>query len=248
MSLLVFGATEMVPLRMNLKESSTKKTPSNIQDNDYFYEYPDYQDNKNDTSNVTFTSTQLITTVPTNNEKTVQTTEKISTATNNTIPIKKITSMPPSPSSSGFTFFGVPLPSLNFNLWGNSRRKFERKDSSGRLERGRHRTFPPTEPEIHRGGFIPLPRGQGGFVPIVDPRLTYERQIRNETSKIQNSNATQEERKRWKSGNGTMAKIERTYLRTNKSKVGPKEREELSTVSVNESDLHWQINGVKKIR
>lgn len=238
----------MVPLRMNLKETSTRNPP-NIQDNDYFYEYPDYQDNKNDTSNVTFTSTQFITTVPTNNEKTVQTTEKISTTTttyNNTIPIKKITSMPPSPSSSGFTFFGVPLPSLNFNLWGNSRRKFERKDSSGRPERGRYRTFPPTEPEIHRGGFTPLPRGQGGFVPIVDPRLTYERQIRNETSK--SSNATQEERKRWKSGNGTIAKVERTYLRTNKSKAGAKEREELSTVSVNEPDFHWQINGVKKIR
>lgn len=235
----------MVPLRMNLKESSTRKTPSNVQDADYFYEYPDYQDSKNDTSNVTLASTQL-TTVSTSNEKTVQTTEKISTTTNNTIPIKKITSMPPSPSSSGFTFFGVPLPSLNFNLWGNSRRKFERKDSSGRPERGRYRTFPPTEPEIHRGGFVPLPRGQGGFVPIVDPRLTYERQIRNETSK--NSNATQEERKRWKSGNGTIAKVERTYLRTNKSKVGPKEREELSTVSVDEPDFHWQINGVKKIR
>lgn len=147
----------MVPLRMNLKESSTRKTPSNVQDADYFYEYPDYQDSKNDTSNVTLASTQL-TTVSTSDEKTVQTTEKISTTTNNTIPIKKITSMPPSPSSSGFTFFGVPLPSLNFNLWGNSRRKFERKDSSGRPERGRYRTFPPTEPEIHRGGFVPLPR------------------------------------------------------------------------------------------
>ena len=153
---LVFGATEMVPLRMNLKESSTRKTPSNVQDADYFYEYPDYQDSKNDTSNVTLASTQL-TTVSTSDEKTVQTTEKISTTTNNTIPIKKITSMPPSPSSSGFTFFGVPLPSLNFNLWGNSRRKFERKDSSGRPERGRYRTFPPTEPEIHRGGSYHYP-------------------------------------------------------------------------------------------
>ncbi|OAD61034.1 Toll-like receptor 13 [Eufriesea mexicana] len=191
----IFGATEMVPLLMNLKESSTRN-PLHVQESDYFYEYSDYQDNKSNTSNVTFTSTQFATTVASDTVKTTQTTEKIESSTNNTIPVKKITSMPPSPSSSGFTFFGVPLPSLNFNLWGNSRRKFERKNSSGRPGRGRYRTFPPTEPEIHKGGFIPLPRAQGGFVPILDPGLI--------------------------------------------------EREELSTVSINEPDFRWQMTGTKK--
>ena len=237
----------MVPLRMNLKESSTRNPP-NAQDTDYFYDYSDYQDSKNNASNVTFISAQFVTTVATDIVKATQTMEKVQPSTNDTIPIKKVTSMPPSPSSSGFTFFGVPLPSLNFNLWGNSRKKFERKNSPERPGRGRYRTFPPTEPEIHRGGFIPLPRGQGGFVPIVDPRLTFEKQIKNETSKIQNSNVTQEERKRWKSGNGTVVKVERTYPRTNKTKAGSKEREELSTMSVNEQNSRWQVTGAKKIR
>lgn len=31
---------------------------------------------------------------------------------------KKNPGIPPSPSTSGFTFFGVPLPSLSFSLWG----------------------------------------------------------------------------------------------------------------------------------
>lgn len=237
----------MVPLRMNLKDSSTQNPP-NTQDTDYFYDYPDYQDSKSNTTNVTFTSTQFLTTIAPEAVKATQTTEMIQPSTNNTIPIKKGTSMPPSPSSSGFTFFGVPLPSLSFNLWGNSRKKFERKNSSGRPGRGRYRMFPPTEPEIHRGGFVPLPRGQGGFVPIVDPRLTYEKQIKNETSMVQNSNVTQEERKRWKSGNGTVVKVERAYPRTSKPKAGSKEREELSTVSANEQDSRWQVTDTKKIR
>lgn len=237
----------MVPLLMNLKDSSTRN-PLHVQESDYFYEYADYQDNKSNASNVTFTPTQFATTVASDTVKITQTTEKIESSANNTVPVKKITSMPPSPSSSGFTFFGVPLPSLNLNLWGNSRRKFERKNSSGRPGRGRYRTFPPTEPEVHKGGFIPLPRGQGGFVPIIDPRLTYEKQIKNETSTVRNSSVAQEERKRWKSGNGTVVKIERTSPKTNKSKGAFREREELSTVSINEPDYRWQMTGSKKSR
>ncbi|XP_043288120.1 protein artichoke isoform X2 [Venturia canescens] len=90
----------------------------------------------------------------------------------------KNSSVLPSPSSSGFTFFGVPLPSINFNLWGNSgSRKAHRKEDSSheqRPGRERYRVYPPTEPEIHRGGFFPLPQSQGGFVPIPDPRLTHD--------------------------------------------------------------------------
>ncbi|XP_076285325.1 artichoke isoform X2 [Lasioglossum baleicum] len=232
----LYGATEVVPLRMNIKESSTRP-PS--QDSDYLYEYSDYQEPRNDTANATSQS------LPTDATK-VQSSEKVQVQSNNTIPIKKNTLMPPSPSSSGFTFFGVPLPSLNFNLWGNSGRKSERKNSSGRPGRGRYRTFPPTEPEIHRGGFVPLPLGQGGFVPIADPRLTYQKQVKNETSGQQNSSVTQEEKRKWKSGNGTVVKIDRAQLRTNRPKLGFREREELSTVATNEVDNNRkQQSGLK---
>ncbi|KAL7299985.1 hypothetical protein TKK_0007300 [Trichogramma kaykai] len=139
--------------------------------------------------------------------------------------IKKNPVIPPSPSSSGFTFFGVPLPNLSFNLWGNSGKKSERKDdgiaissssqssSSSYLRpgRGRYRNFPPTEPEIHRGGFVPMPRGHSGFVPITNPRL--EQQDNNGS----NHNTDQEtigqlvhERQSIKFSNYSVGKIERT--------------------------------------
>ncbi|XP_054003277.1 protein artichoke [Hylaeus anthracinus] len=229
----IFGATEVVPLRMNIKESSSQKPP-NSQDAEYFYEYQDYQEVKNDTSNATLAQSPI--TVPTDTVNIIQPPEKPQASSNATTPVKKNTLMPPSPSSSGFTFFGVPLPSLNFNLWGNTGKKSERKNSDGRPGRGRYRTFPPTEPEIHRGGFVPLPRGQGGFVPIVDPRLTHQRQVKNETLDKLNSSIAQEEKKRWRSGNGTVVKVERTHVRTNRPKQSSKEREELSTMATNEVD------------
>ncbi|XP_076240346.1 artichoke [Calliopsis andreniformis] len=238
-SSLILGATEVVPLRMNLKESTVRKPP-NSQNSDYFYEYPDYQEIKNDTINVT----QMSTTAPTNSINIVQASENVQPQVNNTAPTRKNPLMPPSPSSSGFTFFGVPLPSLNFNLWGNSGKKSERKDPSGRA--GNYRPFPPTEPEIHRGGFLPLPRGESGFMPIVDPRLTYERQAKNETISNQSSNATQVEKKRWKGGNGTVVKIEKIHPKISKPKLEFKEREELSTVAANKLDLRKQSFETKK--
>ncbi|XP_015428510.1 PREDICTED: slit homolog 3 protein [Dufourea novaeangliae] len=237
----LYGATEVVPLRMNMKDLTTHRPTL---DSDYMYEYPDYQEPRNDTSNAT--SQSFTTVTPIDSMKDVQTTEKVQIQSNNTVPVKKNTLMPPSPSSSGFTFFGVPLPSLNFNLWGNSGRKSERKNSEGRPGRGRYRTFPPTEPEIHRGGFVPLPRGQSGFVPIVDPRLSYQKQIKNDTSRQQNLSVVQEEKRKWKSGNGTVVKIDKVQLRTSRPKVGFKEREELSTTAANEDDSRSQASGQKQ--
>ncbi|XP_023244888.1 protein artichoke [Copidosoma floridanum] len=132
---------------------------------------------------------------------------------------KRNPQIPPSPSSSGFTFFGVPLPSLSFSLWGNAGKKERKDDSSGsgvtassRPGRSRYRNFPPTEPEIHRGGFVPLPRGQGGFVPIADPRLEERRPGGNGTAGTFGEGVGQVvlERKSTKTTNYTVGKIERT--------------------------------------
>lgn len=77
-----------------------------------------------------------------------------------------------SPSSSGFTFFGVPLPALN-NLWPGGGRSSDRKadQTKNRVSSGRGgNLFPPTEPEIQKGGFVPiLPGTSGGFRPIPNP-------------------------------------------------------------------------------
>lgn len=218
---------------MNLKDSSTQKS-SIPQDSDYFYEYVDYQqDNRSDASTPIPSPSVTTVSVPTQTVKIIQPpqTQKHQTQKNVTAPGQKHPMIPPSPSSSGFTFFGVPLPSLNFNLWGNSGKKAERKESSpsGRPGRGRYRAFPPTEPEIHRGGFMPLPRVQTGFVPIVDPRLMYEKHARNISQSL-NATVTQGERIR-KSGNSTVTKVEKVISRIGKPRISFREKGELSTAS-----------------
>jgi len=232
---------------MNLKDSSTQK-PSVSQDSDYLYEYADYQDNMSDTSTSTLPPSLSTISVATQTAKIVHPpqTQKYQIQRNATSPIKKNPMMPPSPSSSGFTFFGVPLPSLNFNLWGNSGRKAERKESApNRPGRGRYRSFPPTEPEIHRGGFVPLPRGQSGFVPIADPRLMYEKH--ENASKLLNMNSTvvQEERPR-KNGNSTVTKVEKVVSRIAKPRISFREREELSTAST--FDRSTNLNNIFEFR
>ncbi|XP_028050219.2 protein artichoke-like [Monomorium pharaonis] len=235
-----FGITETVPLWMNLKDSSTQR-PSVSQDSDYLYQYVDYQDNGNDTSTL-LPSVSAIST-PTQTVKIIHPpphTQKHQVQKNATSPIKK-NPVPPSAASSGFTFFGLPLPNLNFNLWGYSGRKAERKESpsssssSDRPGRGRYRSFPPTEPEIHKGGFMPLPRGQSGFVPIADPRLKHEKHAKHDnTSRSLNISSApiQEEHPR-KSGNSTVTKMEKTVSKTGKPRTSFREREELPTASTN---------------
>ncbi|XP_071638827.1 uncharacterized protein Atk isoform X2 [Temnothorax longispinosus] len=228
--------TEMINVAtpsVSSSDSSTQK-PSVSQDSDYFYQYVDYQDNGSDTSTL-LPSVSTIS-APTQTVKIIHPPPPTQKHQKNaTSPIKKNPMMPPSPSSSGFTFFGLPLPNLNFNLWGNSGRKAERKESSSdRPGRGRYRSFPPTEPEIHRGGFLPLPRGQSGFVPIADPRLTYEKQAKHEnTSKSLNVSNTsvQEERPPRKSGNSTVTKVEKIISKSGKPRTSFREREELPTAS-----------------
>jgi len=236
-----FGITETIPLWMNLKDSSTQK-PSVSQDSDYLYQYIDYQDMNESDASTLRPSVSTTISVPTQ-------TVKISHPSphkpqlvqkNTTLPIKK-NPVPPSPSSSGFSFFGLPLslPNLNFNLWRHSARKAERKESSlessssDRPGHGRYRSFPPTEPEIHRGGFMPLPRGQSGFVPIADPRLMYEKHVKHEnTSKSNISNTSVQERSVLrKSGNSTVTKVEKIVPRTGKPRTSFRERENLPTTS-----------------
>ncbi|XP_072767715.1 uncharacterized protein Atk isoform X2 [Anoplolepis gracilipes] len=232
------SVTETVPLWMNLKDSSTQK-PSVSQDSDYLYEYIDYQDNGSDTSTSASPSSVSTISVPTQTVKIIHPPSQTQQhQRNETSPLKKNPMIPPSPSSSGFTFFGLPLPSMSFDLWGNSKRKADRKESSlmsNRPSRGRYRSFPPTEPEIHRGGFVPLPRAQSGFVPIVDPRLMYEKQEmkRENVSKSLSANSTQmlEEKRPRKSGNNTITRVEKIVARTGKPRTNSREREELTTAS-----------------
>ncbi|XP_043675123.1 protein artichoke [Vespula pensylvanica] len=234
------GATETVSLWMNL-ESSTKRASVSYE-NDYYEYLSHHSNNKSDHSNVS-TSLPIVSTETTILQpvKTIQNSEtmKYLNTKNVTSQIKKNSSIiPPSPSSSGFTFFGVPLPNLNFNFWGNSGRKAERKEiSGGRPGRGRYRVFPPTEPEIHRGGFIPLPRGQGGFVPIIDSsHLFYDqRQMKNDPPKDnldQDTNYIRVQEQRNSKHSNTTSKLEKNFSRTNKSRSSSKNKDEGFTTSI----------------
>ncbi|XP_057328599.1 protein artichoke [Microplitis mediator] len=156
--------------------------PSKLTQNpDYYYDdYPDNEHNMtqnpiNKLSNDKTYST-IMSHIKTGPIKFVQTTTAMSPKPPNGNLTKKKNPLPPSPSSSGFTFFGVPLPNLNLNLWGSGK-KSQRKDDP-RPGRSRYRTYPPSEPEMHRG-FTPFPETQGGFKPIVDPQIIFERKKNN---------------------------------------------------------------------
>jgi len=227
---------------MNLKDPSTQR-PSVSQDSDYLYEYLDYRDNMSDTSASTPSPSSASTiSVPTQTVKIIHP-QKHQTQKNATSPGKRNPTIPPSPSSSGFTFFGLPLPNLNFNLWGHSSRKAERKESGRSEHRGRHRFFPPTEPEIHRGGFVPLPRAQSGFVPIPDPRLAYEKQ---ETSRSNDTLTPQEKHPR-ESGNSTVTRVEKTISAIGKPRTSFRQKQESSTALILDSSAGSNAFELRKI-
>ncbi|XP_015517012.2 protein artichoke [Neodiprion lecontei] len=204
----LFGTSQVNSAWMNLQGSTTPLHPL-PNESEYFYdEYVDYPyenastmtpDNSSDTVTTIASAEELASLQMTSETPSVVTggTPTIYAATGsgaaniiNRTTLMPTKDVPPSPSSSGFTFFGVPLPSLNFNLWGNSGRKADRKsDSFNQPGRGRIHLFPPTEPEIHRGGFVPLPRGQSGFIPIVDPQLRYQMET-NRSAYFSNKNVT----------------------------------------------------------
>lgn len=179
---------------MEIKEQTTPK--SNLQmapspeESDYFYdEYVDYPYNESNIIDQNNTLSNNIKQEPTTSTTTTAKPQKSSHyiagdtptiyAAPNKNKQKQTQDVPkagasgiPSPSSSGFTFFGVPLPSINLNkLWPLAKKNAERKTDviRDRNGSGRGNLFPPTNPEIQTGGFIPILPGSGGFKPMLNP-------------------------------------------------------------------------------
>lgn len=222
----------------DIKESTTSTRPLHLsmapspEESEYFYdEYVDYpynetvvSDHSNHSSNSLKYETTSTTTI---NKKTSShyisgdtpviyaASSKNRTKIQEKAPqILKPSQTSPSPSSSGFTFFGVPLPSLNLNnLWpGGSRTSSDRKAdhqlnmgiplpmiknirNKNRETSGRNgNLYPPTEPEIQTGGFVPIvPGAVGGFMPIPNPanyNYTVERVHINNTAVNRRNNTT----------------------------------------------------------
>ncbi|CAH1390458.1 unnamed protein product [Nezara viridula] len=168
------GQIQQLSTINNWKGNNEKPTP---EESEYFYEYVDYDENISVPLNLT--------------KYTIQTTSAtnlvISTAGTTAIPpavmshfipgdtptlyarpgndqLKK--KKPTKPPSTTFTFFGMPLPSLNIqNLWGSSRNR----DGQSRFPGARGSIEPLDKPPKQEEGFKPILYNTGGFRPIFNP-------------------------------------------------------------------------------
>lgn len=169
-----FGTSQVFSPWTNLKSNISKEQKNHLapspEESEYFYdEYIDYpyndtHENLTQSPHYTPGDTPTLYAAPKNK-------------TRPDIPKEVVNS----PSTSGFTFFGVPLPSLNLKnlLGGNGRMEdtkipvAERKVAIMNKPRSGARggLGLPSLPEIQTGGFVPLLPGEGGFKPIVNPHL-----------------------------------------------------------------------------
>lgn len=66
------------------------------------------------------------------------------------------------PGGTDFTFFGVPIPPLNFNnIWGQT------KGTGKRLKDSRRNSLPKKSSAVEQDGFTPILPGTGGFRPMI---------------------------------------------------------------------------------
>ncbi|KAK4880062.1 hypothetical protein RN001_008208 [Aquatica leii] len=197
----IYGAQQIISSSLNNLEHN--KIPPLPQESDYFYdEYVDYPYNetsllsnsKNETYNqfehhhIQQSSHYISGDTPTIYASSSKNNSKVSR------PQAPSKGTSPSPGTSGFTFFGVPLPNFNLNLnkfWsrGNGRKAEIIKLPTNQPVAERktaivnhppsfyHNRFPLTQPEIEKGGFIPLLPGTGGFKPIPNPQLHVENKL-----------------------------------------------------------------------
>ncbi|KAF5275593.1 hypothetical protein FQA39_LY06705 [Lamprigera yunnana] len=188
--------------------AESNKIPPSLEHQDFFYDdYVDYPYNetsllsntKNDSFNqfehqeVQQSSHYISGDTPTIYAATAKNKSKLTTAPT------KVTST--SPSTSGFTFFGVPLPNFNLNLnnfWsrGNGRKAEIAMLPEMQPVAAQRKTaiinnpipsyfnrLPPKMPEIEKGGFVPLLPGTGGFIPMIN-HFHAEQPVQNASEKL----------------------------------------------------------------
>lgn len=153
---------------MNLKTTNTTKNlPPLPQESDYFYdEYIDYPYNETAIKEKEKLALKAANETITITKKPIGNTPTIYAAPNKNKTKNQVVN---SPSSSGFTFFGVPLPSLNALLGTSTGRKNDVTPMAQRKSAIINANgLPPTLPEIQTGGFVPIVPGMdGGFKPML---------------------------------------------------------------------------------
>lgn len=142
------------------------------EESDYFYEeYVDYPFNETNINNITAQQKNVTygatTARPSTSSFYAGTNMKYNFSTTFT------TTEAPNLPSATFTFFGVPLPSLNINkLWGSGRSTKDRKSDQPPIlgnsrGTGRIQNYPVDAPHVQTGGFIPIVSATtGGFHPV----------------------------------------------------------------------------------
>nr|CAD7404206.1 unnamed protein product [Timema cristinae] len=189
----VLGSSQILTTWVNVKDGSTPPP----EDTEYFYdEYVEYTyEDGNTTNNSTvMVATEVPLTVQVTSSPNIPQSATVSshyvpgdTPTlyagsrqhNKTAqdPLKSSALTTPSPNSGGFTFFGIPLPSISLGgLWGANGRNVDPKPGGMRFigARGKVDMFPPSETDAHNG-FVPMTTEMGGFTPIADPSLMYSK-------------------------------------------------------------------------
>jgi hypothetical protein len=189
------GASQMLTTWMEVKNGTVAPSP---EESEYFYdEYVEYQyEDGNSTATKNHSSVILTTDIPlivgpsspdpVSASNTGVSSHYIpgdtptfyagsrydknkTTGTNNAV--KQQASAPPQ-TSSGFTFFGIPLPSLSLGtLWGSGRNADAKSGSSGMRFVGARGKVQMLPPPVQSGGFVPMLPGSGGFVPIAGPHI-----------------------------------------------------------------------------
>nr|CAD7201710.1 unnamed protein product [Timema douglasi] len=189
----VLGSSQILTTWVNVKDGSTPPP----EDTEYFYdEYVEYTyEDGNTTNNSTvMVATEVPLTVQVTSSPYIPQSATVSshyvpgdTPTlyagsrqhNKTAqdPLKNSALTTPSPNSGGFTFFGIPLPSISLGgLWGANGRNVDVKPGGMRFigARGKVDMFPPSETDVHNG-FVPMTTEMGGFTPIADPSLMHSK-------------------------------------------------------------------------
>lgn len=184
------------PPFMSLKDATTntsKNLPPLPQESDYFYdEYIDYPYNETAVQEKEKLALKVIndSAAATTTTKKPGNTPTLYAAPNKN---KTKTQVTNSPSSSGFTFFGVPLPSLNALLGTTGRKNdvtppmtAQRKSAIVNVN-ARGGVFPPVMPEIQTGGFVPIVPGMdGGFKPMMAPPTVSSESVHREVQTVFN--------------------------------------------------------------
>lgn len=110
---------------------------------------------------------------------------------------QKTTPNPPAKPSTGFTFFGMPIPPIDVSKLLNSGRKMdwsEKKTHSSNTHSNKKYEMSEV-PKFETGGFSPiLPTTDGGFMPIPDPSLNVSKtNIKPDSSTNYNKQANVEQ-------------------------------------------------------